>query len=73
MDFGGYILFGTVSTVWLMGILRCDYLGTKGTESAEKPFVWIFSTFSITVGSDWLGYVGRSAPSVVFKSRPQIP
>ena len=38
------------------GFLGCDYWGTKGMKSAEKPFVRIFSTLSITVGLDWLGY-----------------
>ena len=30
----------------------CDYWGTKGMKSAEKPFVRIFPTLSITVGLD---------------------
>ena len=38
------------------GFLGCDYWGTKGMKSAEKPFVRIFSTLSITMGLDWLGY-----------------
>ena len=37
------------------GFLGCDYWGTKGMKSAEKPFVRIFSTLSITMGLDWLG------------------
>ena len=39
------------------GFLGCDYWGTKGMKSAEKPFVWIFSTLNITVGLDWLAYM----------------
>ena len=38
------------------GFLGCDYWGTKGMKSAEKPFVRIFSTLSITMGLDWTGY-----------------
>ena len=38
------------------GFLGCDYWGTKGMKSAEKPFVRIFSTLNITVGLDWLAY-----------------
>ena len=41
------------------GFLGCDYWGVKGMKSAEKPFVQIFSTLSITVGLDWLGYTGH--------------
>ena len=40
------------------GFLMCDYWGTKGMKSAEKPFVRIFSTLSKTMGLDWLGYTG---------------
>ena len=39
------------------GFLGCDYWGTKGMKSAEKPFVRIFSTLNITVGLDWLAYM----------------